>query len=103
MAALHASGCLRLTLVDHHVLPERDRALFDSLVGVVDHRPLDASQGFPAGCSVDVRTVGSCASLVGERILEKVPHYLDRQVADLIRGKSAGLSQEDAPTKNAKF
>ncbi|XP_026279117.1 exopolyphosphatase PRUNE1 isoform X1 [Frankliniella occidentalis] len=88
LAALRDSGRLRLTLVDHHALPERDRALADSLVAVIDHRPLDveASRAFPPGMDLDVRTVGSCASLVAERILRQAPHLLDAQVANLIRG-----------------
>ncbi|KAK3912253.1 Exopolyphosphatase PRUNE1 [Frankliniella fusca] len=88
LAALCASGRLRLTLVDHHVLPERDRALTAAVEAVLDHRPLDeaASRALPAAAHRDVRIVGSCASLVAERILEQAPQLLDAQVAQLIRG-----------------
>lgn len=90
LAALHAAGRLRLTLVDHHALPERDRPLYASMapLAVVDHRPQDsaASAAWPRGCEVEIRIVGSCATLVGERILARAPQLLDGEVADLIRG-----------------
>lgn len=88
LSALRAAGRLRLTLVDHHALPARDRQLAPSVVAVLDHRPLDqdAVAALPEGCATDVRPVGSCASLVAERILKEAPELLDRQVADLIRG-----------------
>lgn len=89
LAALHAAGRLRLTLVDHHALAEADRPLAAALVAVLDHRPPDAEavRAFPADCDADLRVVGSCASLVGERILARAAQLLDRQVATLIRGK----------------
>ncbi|XP_034251535.1 exopolyphosphatase PRUNE1 isoform X2 [Thrips palmi] len=98
LAALHAAGRLRLTLVDHHALPERDRPLYASLasvtpdepsaVAVLDHRPRDAvaAAAWPRDCEVVINVVGSCASLVGERILALAPELFDAQVADLIRG-----------------
>lgn len=89
LSALHAAGRLRLTLVDHHALPERDRPLYASMapLAVVDHRPQDcaASSAWPRDTEVVIRTVGSCATLVGERILNRAPQLLDAQVTDLIR------------------
>lgn len=55
------------------------------MVEVIDHRQLERERS--PSCLVTLETVGSCATLVTERILEKAPEILDQQVAQLLYGK----------------
>ncbi|XP_053134267.1 exopolyphosphatase PRUNE1 isoform X4 [Hemicordylus capensis] len=83
--ALHRAGLLSLTLVDHHVLPSRDADLEEAVVEVIDHRPLERERG--PSCKVTSELVGSCATLVTERILQgscAEAQVLDRQTAALL-------------------
>lgn len=82
--ALHQAGQLTLILVDHHVLPKSDAALEEAVAEVLDHRPIDQRHCPP--CHVSVELVGSCATLVAERILQGAPEILDRQTAALLHG-----------------
>uniref|UniRef100_A0A6I8PEI4 Prune exopolyphosphatase 1 n=1 Tax=Ornithorhynchus anatinus TaxID=9258 RepID=A0A6I8PEI4_ORNAN len=82
--ALHRAGRLSLTLVDHHVLPSSDAALEEVVTEVLDHRPLEKQWAAP--CRVKAEPVGSCTTLVAERILQEAPHILDPQLAALLHG-----------------
>ncbi|XP_021563421.1 exopolyphosphatase PRUNE1 isoform X3 [Carlito syrichta] len=82
--ALHQAGQLTLILVDHHVLPKSDGALEEAVAEVLDHRPIEQKHCPP--CHVSVELVGSCATLVTERILQGAPEILDRQTAALLHG-----------------
>ncbi|XP_016047383.1 exopolyphosphatase PRUNE1 isoform X2 [Erinaceus europaeus] len=82
--ALHQAGWLTLILVDHHVLPKNDAALEETVAEVLDHRPIEQRHCPP--CPVSVELVGSCATLVTERILQGAPEILDRQTAALLHG-----------------
>ncbi|XP_023797494.1 exopolyphosphatase PRUNE1 [Cyanistes caeruleus] len=84
LGGLHHAGLLSLTLVDHHVLSGADAALEEAVVEVLDHRPLERERGPP--CQVTVEPVGSCATLVTERILQGPPGVLDRTTAALLHG-----------------
>ncbi|NXM21563.1 PRUN1 Exopolyphosphatase, partial [Ploceus nigricollis] len=84
LRGLHHAGLLSLTLVDHHILPGADAALEEAVVEVVDHRPLERGYGPP--CQVTVEPVGSCATLVTERILQGPPGVLDTTTAALLHG-----------------
>ncbi|XP_072536139.1 exopolyphosphatase PRUNE1 [Salminus brasiliensis] len=81
---LHGLQQLAVTLVDHNVLPEADRALEKAVVEVIDHHRLDRAPS-PC-CPVTVEAVGSCATLVTEHIVQKAPELLDQQVAQLLYG-----------------
>nr|XP_014427157.1 exopolyphosphatase PRUNE1 [Pelodiscus sinensis] len=96
--ALHRAGLLSLTLVDHHMLPSGDAALEEAVVEVIDHRPLEREPG----CSVTAELVGSCATLVTERILRGPPELLDRQTAALLHGEGKA-SQGRSPGWGAAF
>lgn len=52
---------------------------------VIDHHLLEREPS--STCSVTVETVGSCATLVTERILQEAPDVLDQQAAQLLYGK----------------
>ncbi|XP_066124100.1 exopolyphosphatase PRUNE1 isoform X4 [Saccopteryx bilineata] len=82
--ALHQAGQLTLILVDHHVLPRSDAALEEVVTEVLDHRPIEQKRCPP--CHVSVELVGSCSTLVTERILKGAPEILDRQIAALLHG-----------------
>ncbi|XP_077012204.1 exopolyphosphatase PRUNE1 isoform X3 [Tamandua tetradactyla] len=82
--ALHQAGQLTLILVDHHVLPKSDAALEEAVAEVLDHRPIEQKHCPP--CHVSVELVGSCATLVAERILQNAPEILNRQIVTLLHG-----------------
>ncbi|KAI1902322.1 hypothetical protein AGOR_G00043570 [Albula goreensis] len=84
LQALHRAGRLALTLVDHNVLPSTDSDLEVAVVEVIDHHRLER-QPSPS-CPVTLEMVGSCATLVTERIAQKAPEILDRQLAQLLYG-----------------
>ncbi|XP_067425649.1 exopolyphosphatase PRUNE1 [Emydura macquarii macquarii] len=81
---LHRAGLLSLTLVDHHVLPSGDAALEEAVMEVIDHRPLERARD--PRCRVTSELVGSCATLVTERIAQGPAELLDRQTAALLYG-----------------
>ncbi|TMS01048.1 Exopolyphosphatase PRUNE1 [Larimichthys crocea] len=84
LRALQRDGRLTLTLVDHNVLPSADSDLEQVVVEVIDHHLLEREPS--PSCPVTVETVGSCATLVTERIIQKAPEILDQQVAHLLYG-----------------
>ncbi|NXW51347.1 PRUN1 Exopolyphosphatase, partial [Nyctiprogne leucopyga] len=84
LGGLHRAGLLSLTLVDHHILPGADAALEEAVVEILDHRPLERDRG--PGCQVTAALVGSCATLVTERIAQGPPGVLDRTTAALLHG-----------------
>lgn len=73
---------LRLTLVDHNVLPDSDSDLEGAVVEVIDHHKLERV----TSCPVTVEPVGSCATLVAERVLQGAPQLLDTQIGTLLYG-----------------
>ncbi|XP_074538694.1 exopolyphosphatase PRUNE1 [Halichoeres trimaculatus] len=82
LRALHRAGHLRLTLVDHNVLPSSDSDLEGAVVEVIDHHLQERASSL--SCPVTVEMVGSCATLVAERIIQKAPEILDQQLAQLL-------------------
>uniref|UniRef100_A0A3Q3JQS2 DHHA2 domain-containing protein n=1 Tax=Monopterus albus TaxID=43700 RepID=A0A3Q3JQS2_MONAL len=79
LRALHKAGRLRLTLVDHNILPSD---LEGAVVEVIDHHVLEREPS--PSCRVTVEMVGSCATLVTERIIQEAPQILDQQLAQLL-------------------
>ncbi|KAM6167274.1 exopolyphosphatase PRUNE1 isoform 2-T2 [Erethizon dorsatum] len=59
-------------------------ALEEAVAEVIDHRPIEQKHCPP--CHVSVELVGSCATLVTERILQGAPEILDRETATLLHG-----------------
>ncbi|XP_069032952.1 exopolyphosphatase PRUNE1 isoform X1 [Embiotoca jacksoni] len=82
LLALQRAGRLQLTLVDHNVLPSSDSDLEGAVVEVIDHHLLEREPS--PSCPVTVETVGSCATLVTEQIIQKAPQILDQQLAQLL-------------------
>lgn len=60
------------------------------MVEVIDHHLLEREPS--ASCPVTVEMVGSCATLVTERIIKKAPQILDQQLAQLLYGKQMNAS-----------
>ncbi|XP_056142650.1 exopolyphosphatase PRUNE1 [Lampris incognitus] len=81
---LQRSGRLALTLVDHNILPSSDSDLEEAVVEVIDHHHMERDPS--PSCPVTVEMVGSCATLVTERIVQKAPDILDQQLAQLLYG-----------------
>ncbi|XP_078525631.1 exopolyphosphatase PRUNE1 [Lissotriton helveticus] len=81
---LHEAGLLSLTLVDHNVLPREDESLEEAVTEVIDHHALELRASL--ACKVTVEPVGSCTTLVAEKIFKGAPHLLDTQVASLLHG-----------------
>ncbi|XP_069796479.1 exopolyphosphatase PRUNE1 isoform X2 [Narcine bancroftii] len=79
---LHREGRLSLTLVDHNVLSRGDAALENVVTEVIDHHPLERPS--TPGCVVTSEPVGSCTTLVMERIVQRAPNILDEQLAFLL-------------------
>lgn len=78
---------LRLTLVDHNVLPDADSDLEGAVVEVIDHHKLErVAVKSDTSCPITVEPVGSCTTLVAERVLKKAPELLDAQVGTLLYG-----------------
>ncbi|XP_064355216.1 exopolyphosphatase PRUNE1 isoform X2 [Dromaius novaehollandiae] len=82
LAGLHQAGLLSLTLVDHHILPRADASLEEAVVEVLDHRPLE--RDWAPRCRLTAELVGSCATLVTERIAQGPPGLLDGLTAALL-------------------
>lgn len=53
-------------MVDHHVakIPVQGA----NVIEVIDHRPLDLNVSFPVECKVTLSSVGSCATLIADKI-----------------------------------
>ncbi|CAH2327147.1 prune homolog [Pelobates cultripes] len=84
LASLYESGQLVLTLVDHNVLPSSDSFMEDVVASVIDHHTLERKP--TPSCRVTSQLVGSCATLVAERIFCGAPNILDLQLASLLHG-----------------
>ncbi|EMP27954.1 Protein prune like protein [Chelonia mydas] len=90
--ALHRAGLLSLTLrgalsrapplTSPSCPPSGDAALEEAVIEVIDHRPLEREPR----CRVTAELVGSCATLVTERIVQGPAELLDRQTAALLLG-----------------
>lgn len=76
------------TITLHLSLSHRaDADLESAVMEVIDHRPLE--RPFSPGCVVTCEPVGSCSTLVTERIVQRAPDILDKELAFLLRSKSS--------------
>lgn len=72
LAALHESKRLKLHLVDHNELKPDQSHLGNTVVDIIDHH-LDSKKRYPLLKQKKIRTIGSCASLIAEALLEEQP------------------------------
>ncbi|XP_078576393.1 uncharacterized protein LOC144862024 isoform X3 [Branchiostoma floridae x Branchiostoma japonicum] len=85
LTALHSQDKLSLTLVDHNVIrAPGDQALESVVVEVIDHHKDERPESDV--CEKTVEMVGSCTTLVAEKILEKDATVMDKQLATLLIG-----------------
>ncbi|XP_069806504.1 exopolyphosphatase PRUNE1 [Dendropsophus ebraccatus] len=84
LGGLYEAGRLGLSLVDHNVLPRTDSFMEDVVTEVIDHHILERRPS--RICQVTVELVGSCATLVTEKIVREAPHILDSQLASMLQG-----------------
>lgn len=61
------------------------------MVEVIDHHLQERESSH--SCPVTVEMVGSCATLVTQRIIQKAPEILDQDVAQLLYGKHLNSSE----------
>lgn len=84
LADLHRRNLLELTLVDHNVLAHPLASLESAVVRVIDHHKWERG-----GASDNLEKLwgmtGSCATLVGERILSTRKEIIDTTVARLLQ------------------
>ena len=62
---------LQLVLVDHHVLQKKDSSLLPRIVEIIDHRQQSSLAKFPPDCRIKLELVGSCSSLVADKVLKE--------------------------------
>ncbi|XP_077562473.1 uncharacterized protein LOC144178467 isoform X4 [Haemaphysalis longicornis] len=79
---LHSQSKLSLTLVDHNLLPKEDGDLQAAVQEIIDHHRLETSHR----CDKTVEMVGSCCTLVAEKLLHTKPDLANPQVALLLYG-----------------
>lgn len=74
---------LELTLVDHHILSEDDANMSESVMKVIDHRPIDPSISVGEDKRV-IEQVGSCCTLVANIMLNYDGNILNKELAHLL-------------------
>ncbi|XP_064471086.1 uncharacterized protein LOC135385596 isoform X2 [Ornithodoros turicata] len=79
---LHSQNKLSLTLVDHNLLPQEDAELQCAVKEIIDHHRLETSHR----CDKTVEMVGSCSTLVAEKVLHSKADLIDPQIALLLFG-----------------
>ncbi|XP_013793043.1 exopolyphosphatase PRUNE1-like isoform X2 [Limulus polyphemus] len=76
---------LCLTLVDHNVLSADQQCLEEAVVRVIDHHKLECRDR-RMRCDMTVEMVGSCCTLVAEKMFTTCPSVIDQQIAMLLYG-----------------
>jgi len=74
---------LQLVLVDHHVLQKQDSSLLPKIIEIIDHREQSSLATFPPDCQIKIDLVGSCSSLVADKVLKE--NYQDEFGLELLR------------------
>ncbi|XP_075231394.1 exopolyphosphatase prune [Lycorma delicatula] len=86
LVKLHEEKKLKLVLVDHHILPEDLQGLENSVIKVIDHRPIDKKSNW-SNEVVIIEPVGSCTTLVADEIIKENKNIMTNEnVALLIYG-----------------
>ncbi|XP_048581700.1 exopolyphosphatase PRUNE1 isoform X2 [Nematostella vectensis] len=80
MTALKTKGELAVTLVDHNLLARHQQGLISVLVEVIDHHKDELAPHVKK----TIEPVGSCSTLIAEKILSNKPDLLDNQVTGLL-------------------
>lgn len=75
---------LRLVLVDHNKLASSQAYLEQCIVEILDHHTDE--ERYPSTAVTDIRPVGSTATLVAERYLQKAEEVIDNSLGTLLLG-----------------
>ena len=88
LRTLHEKSKLILTLVDHNVLVKTDAFLDGDIVEIVDHHS-NSRHDDDEDRQLDItrEMVGSCSTLVAEKIVENCKEILDETVTTLLLSK----------------
>lgn len=70
-----------LILVDHHT-----SKLHKNIIEVIDHRPFDKNSNLPSECKIDIKTVGSCATLIAANIINGDENMISIDCMQLLYG-----------------
>ena len=95
----HAEGKLALTLVDHNTLPRGDATLDAAVKEIIDHHSNGRLADDEREICMTIETVGSCCTLVAEKMLAENPEGIDTNIAKLLLGKYS----LDPPQKVSSF
>ena len=87
LRTLHEKSKLLLTLVDHNVLVKTDSFLDGDIVEIVDHRSNGRHDDEDRQLDITLEVVGSCSTLVAEKIVENCKEILDEAVTALLLSK----------------
>ncbi|KAJ8943921.1 hypothetical protein NQ314_009585 [Rhamnusium bicolor] len=76
---------LTTTLVDHHILAATEKSLENTVIQIFDHRPVDPSNNWSnKKIDLNIKQVGSCSTLIADKILEVDELFLNKELAYLI-------------------
>ena len=87
LRTLHDRRKLVLTLVDFHVLGKAYLYLDEDVIEIIDHRKYGRHDEDDRKLDVTVEMVGSCCTLVTEKILETNKDILDETTVTLLLSK----------------
>ncbi|XP_065193434.1 exopolyphosphatase PRUNE1-like isoform X1 [Sycon ciliatum] len=82
ITSLKSNGALKMTIVDHNSLSSRWKLLEANLVEIIDHHKDSKEAG--ESVSVSIEPVGSCSTLVAEKILSADTGIMDAALATLL-------------------
>lgn len=84
MDKLYEEKKLILTLVDHHVLPEKDKKFSSIIQEIIDHRPV--AKDVASARNLNINPVGSCCTLICQKIINTNSKILNAELAHLLHG-----------------
>ncbi len=84
LEALHQAGRLRLTLVDHNILPASQEKYADAVDAIIDHHA--DGKRYAQAKPRRIEPVGSAATLVAEAMLQDRPGLVEAGPATLLLG-----------------
>lgn len=79
---------MKTSIVDHHVLSSNDKILEKTVVQIFDHRTIN-SQEICQNKNIEkilITTVGSCATLIANEIIESKVPILFNELCQLLYG-----------------
>ncbi len=81
---LSSVGQLSLTLVDHHLPSPPFQGLSASITEVIDHHRRVEGEGEEGAWKSNVEPVGSCSTLIAEKLISEVGYEMEGVVATLL-------------------